>query len=226
MWFQHSYYFKYISTIWWILQYVILWFIFFYLTSCVFAFRYIAVKDTFLFLPRLERAKKLQEQKEKEMFEKQQQQQQEIAAGKRPRLHWILKCRGLDSVIYLCWSLDLFSPCYPYHSCCCCCSRSCLKPWPECGSPPGLWDTGHTADCCGSSDGSPASKNTGRDWYCCSQLLQPILCKPHEVCWAGEKEEIAVAGKEGWGKFGCCYIVFCCFHNYRSTEFGTGQVKK
>ncbi|XP_030593059.1 arginine/serine-rich coiled-coil protein 2 isoform X2 [Archocentrus centrarchus] len=32
-------------------------------------------------LPRLERAKKLQEQKEKEMFEKQQQQQQEIAAA-------------------------------------------------------------------------------------------------------------------------------------------------
>lgn len=31
---------------------------------------------------RLERAKKLQEQKEKELFEKQQQQQQEIAAGK------------------------------------------------------------------------------------------------------------------------------------------------
>lgn len=34
-----------------------------------------------LFLSRLERAKKLQEQKEKEMLEKQQQQQQEIAAG-------------------------------------------------------------------------------------------------------------------------------------------------
>lgn len=32
---------------------------------------------------RLERAKKLQEQKEKELFEKQQQQQQEIAAGQR-----------------------------------------------------------------------------------------------------------------------------------------------
>lgn len=36
-----------------------------------------------LFLSRLERAKKLQEQKEKEMLEKQQQQQQEIAAGKK-----------------------------------------------------------------------------------------------------------------------------------------------
>lgn len=34
-------------------------------------------------LSRLERAKKLQEQKEKEMFEKQQQQQQEIAAGEK-----------------------------------------------------------------------------------------------------------------------------------------------
>lgn len=32
-------------------------------------------------LYRLERAKKLQEQKEKELFEKQQQQQQEIVAG-------------------------------------------------------------------------------------------------------------------------------------------------
>lgn len=35
-----------------------------------------------MFFLRLERAKKLQEQKEKELFEKQQQQQQEIAAGK------------------------------------------------------------------------------------------------------------------------------------------------
>lgn len=40
---------------------------------------------------RLERAKKLQEQKEKELFEKQQQQQQEIAAGQRCWLSYILK---------------------------------------------------------------------------------------------------------------------------------------
>lgn len=46
---------------------------FYFLNKIVFA----------LFLSRLERAKKLQEQKEKELLEKQQQQQQEIAAGKK-----------------------------------------------------------------------------------------------------------------------------------------------
>lgn len=43
-----------------------------------------------LLLSRLERAKKLQEQKEKEMFEK-QQQQQEIAAGEKRLLCQVLK---------------------------------------------------------------------------------------------------------------------------------------
>lgn len=42
-------------------------------------------------LHRLERAKKLQEQKEKELLEKQQQQQQEIAAGQRRQRCWLLK---------------------------------------------------------------------------------------------------------------------------------------
>ncbi len=44
-----------------------------------------------LFLSRLERAKKLQEQKEKELLEKQQQQQQEIAAGEKRLLYLVLK---------------------------------------------------------------------------------------------------------------------------------------
>lgn len=52
---------------------------------------------------RLERAKKLQEQKEKELFEKQQQQQQEIAAGQRHRLCYILKWNW-----HIDWSLYLF----------------------------------------------------------------------------------------------------------------------
>lgn len=44
-----------------------------------------------LVLSRLERAKKLQEQKEKEMLDKQQQQQQEIAAGEKQLLCQVLK---------------------------------------------------------------------------------------------------------------------------------------
>ncbi len=56
------------------------------------------------FLSRLERAKKLQEQKEKEMFEKQQQQQQEIAAGEKHLLCQVLKLSRLsqDAVTYFC----------------------------------------------------------------------------------------------------------------------------
>lgn len=42
-------------------------------------------------LHRLERAKKLQEQKEKELLEKQQQQQQEIAAGQCHQRCWLLR---------------------------------------------------------------------------------------------------------------------------------------
>lgn len=56
---------------------------------------------------RLERAKKLQEQKEKELFEKQQQQQQEIAAGKTRWLWPILKCNlPIDCCVYSFFSLS------------------------------------------------------------------------------------------------------------------------
>lgn len=72
----------------------------FYLTGHRVAFSYTAVHTKWfhiqisnltLFHFRLERAKKLQEQKEKEMFEKQQQQQQEIAAGEMCLLGPLLK---------------------------------------------------------------------------------------------------------------------------------------
>lgn len=52
---------------------------------------------------RLERAKKLQEQKEKELFEKQQQQQQEIAAGQCLCLCYMLKWNW-----HIDWSLYTF----------------------------------------------------------------------------------------------------------------------
>lgn len=144
-------------------------------------------------LHRLERAKKLQEQKEKELLEKQQQQQQEIAAGQPHQRCWLLKWNR-----HINWSFYSFFFLHP-HSCCCGCCRR-LKPWAQCGSPPGLRHPGDASDCCGSSDGSTSGKNTGRNWYRCAQLLQPIFSQSHEVCRAGEKEEKTVAGKEGWGK--------------------------
>lgn len=156
---------------------------------------------------RLERAKKLQEQKEKELFEKQQQQQQEIAAGQCLCLCYMLKWNW-----HIDWSLYTFFLSLHTHSCCCGSCRR-LKSWAQCGSPPGLRDPSDTSDCCGSSDGSTSGKNTGRNWHRCAQLLQPIFSQSHEVCRAGEKEEKAVAGKEGWGKNVRQNTVFClsCF---------------
>lgn len=155
------------------------------------------------------------------MFEKQQQQQQEIAAGEMCSLGPLLK--PLSSEFGLskscCFVYSAFSCCPNRSSCCCCCSRR-LKPWSQCCSPSGFWDAGHASDCYGSTDGSPSSKNTGRDWYCCAQLLQSFLCKPHEVCRTGEKEENAMAGEKGRGK-----IRLCCFVQPYTCSFDTEQAK-
>lgn len=101
------------------------------------------------------------------------------------------------------WSVYFASSDGPYRSSGRSCRR-CHKPCPQCGSPPGLWDAGHASDRHGSTDGSASSQNTGRDRHCCAQLLQPIRCKPLKVRRAGEKEENAMAGKEGRGKIRFC----------------------
>lgn len=70
----------------------------------------------------------------------------------------------------------------------------------ERGGAASFWHTGDAADRYGSSDGSAAGQNAGRDGHRCSELLQPFSGQPHEVRRTGEEKEAAVAGEEGGGE--------------------------
>lgn len=84
------------------------------------------------------------------------------------------------------------------------CSHGRLRHQRRCSA--GVRDTSDPSDRHGSSDGSAPGQGTGRDWHSCAQLLQPSSSEPHEVCWAREKAEDALARQKGRGNVGFSYL--------------------